>query len=441
MINLGIPFQLVNPSAGGGGGGGGTPTIAADMTINVPTDQASINDALNYVRARVVLNGAIITINVESALLPTINEQILFENEDMRCVRITNDGPVNIDSTGFVAYITAFPIPVWYLAIMSSVGEVTGTWVQSAGGPCAGFVSLQSVTATGIYNAADTFDISGFFYTLIVFSGEHRGHNSTITGSLLVSDGTVSFNGSGSLACYINLSGLTNFYVGGTLTIDSTDTQGVLIVSDGAVASINADVSWTVNNPAIAHPFKAENGGKIIFANTLTMTFDVTGSWASGNIGVATNGSFIQFGSATFVFPNLEPANGLFTAQDSTITVIGCSSSVIGYVFSNVRSLNCISGGNTWNANGSATLYLSTGGGNLSVSDTINIGAGNPALAGCDNGTMTFNTLNITGVSTGLRYTVNGGGVIQSNGVGLLEFTGGDSQVAVVPTAVGLILA
>ena len=131
----GIPINVQPP--GGSGGGSTIPTIAADVTYNIPTDYPSINAAIAYVLSAVRLNGAIVTINVESALIPTISDQIILNGMDLAYVKITNDGPVNIDASGFVS--SPLGVPVWVELNNSNLGNISGQWAVSAG------------TALGIY--------------------------------------------------------------------------------------------------------------------------------------------------------------------------------------------------------------------------------------------------------------------------------------------------
>lgn len=90
-----IPVDLEG-GGGGGGGGGGLPAITSDVTLNVPTEFPTIKDALDWVRERVRLNGANVTIFVEDGT--ALAESVVLTNECLDYVTLSFGENITLDA-------------------------------------------------------------------------------------------------------------------------------------------------------------------------------------------------------------------------------------------------------------------------------------------------------------------------------------------------------
>lgn len=100
-----------------------------------------------------------------------------------------------------------------------------------------------------------------------------------------------------------------------------------------------------------------------------------------------------------------------------------------------------VSQGNTLSLSGSGGVFYNTNGPGIicASGDTIAT-SGTHQLAATAGGTIQVHGLTTSGISTGARFSVASGGVIQANGGGAATW-GADNQTALVPTTAGLILS
>lgn len=211
-----------------GGGGSTIPTITADATLNVPATYPTINDALDYVRSAVVLNGAQVTIAVNGAAY-VCNEQINITGENLSFVKISATAPVSVDTTGFVVN-TLFGVPGFFVVLNSELGEVTGSWAYSAGGPALGFLGIKSKTAHGNLSFTPT-QFTGFLYNYYGFTNEHVAisttYNNAIVADAVVNGGSVQFNGGACTSVAgivpLQIEGGAIAHLGGGMTLTAID--------------------------------------------------------------------------------------------------------------------------------------------------------------------------------------------------------------------------
>jgi len=275
----GIPINVQPP--GGSGGGSTIPTIAADVTYNVPTNYPTIAAALAYVQSAVRLNGAIVTINVESALLPVLNEQIILDEVELHYVRLTNDGPVAVNSTGFTNSVLG--IPAWIYLTHAALGEITGTWTKGAGGVCIGILTVDGYANAGIISPAPvTCSITGFFYDVFLNAGTLTSVFTTVDSIVVAGNATAELyssttNGSvtaqnearfnSTLGTHNTVGGANNISAntGGEVVLNSctlnSGTNNIFLFADntGNIRGESITVNITANNPALASAAGASN--------------------------------------------------------------------------------------------------------------------------------------------------------------------------------------
>lgn len=103
-------------------GGGGLPAITSDVTLNVPTDFPTINDALDWVRERVRLNGANVTIFVEDGT--TLAESVVLTNECLDYVTLSFGENVTFDADA--APPTPLGVPAYLYADNAKISVLNG---------------------------------------------------------------------------------------------------------------------------------------------------------------------------------------------------------------------------------------------------------------------------------------------------------------------------
>lgn len=428
-----LPFKYTPP--GGGGGGATIPTITADITINVPTDQATVAAALAWVRARVVLNGAIVTINVESALIPTINEQFIIDNENMPYLRFKNDGPVNVDSTGFVNSILG--LPSFIQVVNGEMGAITGTWTKTAGGACVGFLNIASTTTTGQLTGA-TYSLSGFTISFYQIGGSHIAGASTFPDMIL--DNKAEFIGS---ACTFSgrftVANNSQVSIAGS-TISHAVSAGIMAASTGASISVaTTAITWSPANVAGGvNAIDADTGASILIVGNMTVN---AGAWGAGNLIRANEGGTVQVSNCAFSFTGVTPATNLLLANHGGHIIATDCSAALGASFAlQVNSGSAILDTNIWTINHDAPVYTVTNG-TATIDDSIVIGGGfNPLLLAADVSQVVISAGVVGGPSLGARFTVTGGSLVTGTPVVAANW-GADNQAALVPTALGLILA
>lgn len=250
----GIPINIQPP--GGSGGGSTIPTITADVTYNVPTDYPTIAAALAYVQSAVRLNGAIVTINVESALLPVLNEQIILDEVELHYVRLTNDGPVAVNSTGFTNSLLG--IPAWIYLTHAALGEITGTWTKGAGGACDGILTIEGHANTGVLNPPAACTITGFFRDVYLNGGSLLSVSSTFDLVIVAENATAEL---------YNVQTNRQFTATGGAHANSnnsihntTSASNVIAINGGEIVLNNCALSSGVNNTFLS----ADDTGRIV---------------------------------------------------------------------------------------------------------------------------------------------------------------------------------
>lgn len=428
-----LPFKYTPP--GGGGGGATIPTITADTTINVPTDQATVAAALAWVRARVVLNGAIVTINVESALIPTINEQVIIDNENMPFLRFANDGPVNVDSTGFVNSILG--LPSFIQVVNGEMGAITGTWIKTAGGACVGFLNIASTTTTGQLTGA-TYALSGFTANFYQIGGSHIAGASTFPDMTL--DNKAEFIGSVcTFSGRFTAANNSQVSIAGS-TISHSAIAGVMAATTGASITVTTTaITWSPANVlGGVNAFDADTGGNILIIGNMTVN---AAAWGVGNLLRANEGGTLQVSNCAFSFTGVTPATHLLLANNGgKIIATNCTATLGANMVLGVNTGDAVLDTNTWTINSDAIIYLIVNG-TAVIDDTINIGGGfNPLLLDANIAQVVINVAVGGGPSAGARFTVAGGSLVTGTPVAAANW-GADNQAALVPTALGLILA
>lgn len=171
----------------------------------------------------------------------------------------------------------------------------------------------------------------------------------------------------------------------------------------------------------------ASLGGELtaLFA---TITNSTVGVWGSGVINV----SACSIGAAT----GIQAFEGaLVAASDNTF-----SDASVAYIANTRSTVTSIS--NTFNNTASSgVIYKADRGQTNAASDTLNLSGGDPVLIESFGGRVALDNLAGAGVSTGARFTVGDGGIIQADASTIVPTFGADSQAALIPTASGLILA
>lgn len=165
-----------------GGGGSTIPTITASVTLNVPATYPTINDALDFVRSAVVLDGALVTIAVDGAAY-TMTDQLNVIGETFPFVSLVATAPVSIDSTAFVVN-TPFGVASAFYFNQAVFGSIVGAWNFTAGAPCLGFLAVKSDTVHGDFAYTAT-QFTGFIYNAYIVAGSFTSLGTTYSGALV----------------------------------------------------------------------------------------------------------------------------------------------------------------------------------------------------------------------------------------------------------------
>ena len=441
----GIPINVQPP--GGSGGGSTIPTIVADTTLNVPTDHATINAAIDYVLSCVVLNGAIVTINVESALLPIINEQIRLHAIEVPYIHLTNDGSVAINSTGFVNSVLG--IPAWIDCEECTFGEISGTWTKGAGPACIGIFNLRAETTSGSYHLGPC-SITGFITDLAIYGGEHTGITTTLNsvsvdeGGLCVLAVNSLVTGTPSVTTQITCAGNSTFRMDASSQITNAAGAIILACTGGSNASIegNINVTKATINAVNGQFYVNENSRLNIRAN---ITVDCSTTWnISGYLVNAETGGKIYIETCTFNFITLAPGSYLFRAvAGGEIITVGCSATVENPLVYLGSGGKFVGTANAWTIDHDQPIYFGVNGYGRVQTDTITVAAGkNPTLAQLDSGQIDFGNMfiYIGAASTAPRFIVNNGAMVQGTAVAAANW-GADSQAPLAVLATGMIIA
>lgn len=241
------------------GGGAGLPTIPADVTINVPVDYPTINDALDFVRSAVRLNGALVTIAVDGAAY-TPNEQIVINAEDLEYVTLQASAPVTIDSTGFALSPLGVAI---FIAIQGAgkLGPVLGSWTKGGAVNCCGVASLNNSIAQ-VSGTLDGFEIGIAAATSKLSAGAISILNSTsasVFNAGVMDINTPTINGAVGLQCF----------AGSSLTIQN----GSMTTTGGCIFGLRADINisgLTVDAGAVDSPINVSECNADIQLTALT---------------------------------------------------------------------------------------------------------------------------------------------------------------------------
>lgn len=234
--------------SGGGPVPPGIPTIAADVTLNVPTDYPTINDALDFVKGAVRLNDAIATVAIDGATyIP--NEQLTFNGGDFSWLKIVFATPTSINTTGFI------PDPQVGAPIFITLKNNT-----VLGGISGQFALQVFGTALGIGCLDSSVDLSGVSVNGCLYGVVAQGA-STITANSLMNINDFQSVGVGLLRgakmTVQNLNMVNSFYTGGT----------AISVTDGASLVVNAG-TWLMQNGRL---IDADRGGSV-YAGQITAT-------------------------------------------------------------------------------------------------------------------------------------------------------------------------
>lgn len=245
----------------------GIPTIAADVTLNVPADYPTINDALNFVRGAVRLNGAIVTIAVNGAIY-TPNEQLFIDTEDLSYVNVSFTAPTLIDRAGFTPN-PLFGAP-FFITIQNGakLGTVSGSFSLAVPGPCAGVgvisgqVDLSGATigsfAYGILGGGPS-NITGLLPISI---------NNSLSSAILLTVGakmyvqTLNFNHTSAIG--VSVQNDAQFYAFAGVW---NTTTGILIDAENGEAR-TTQVTATCGNSVSA--IRSRRGANVVFGGALT---------------------------------------------------------------------------------------------------------------------------------------------------------------------------
>jgi len=243
----------------GGGGGPTIPTITADTTLNVPAAYPTINDALDYVRSAVVLNGAQVTIAVNGGAY-VCNEQITIVGENLDYVSIVATAPVTVNTAGFLPH-PVFGAPVFFDIENASLGAISGTFAPAAPDPVIGWL-LNKGASVDFGQFGVTFTTSNFLYAIAAFSSSFNcvdvnASASDITINLEFSTVNGDFAGtttitSGGASAIIAENSTVRFG-----TLDITANNGQCISVQSTTFTMEAGNLTTVNGARVLNAFRS----------------------------------------------------------------------------------------------------------------------------------------------------------------------------------------
>lgn len=139
------------------GGGGGPNVISSPVTLNVPGDYPTLDAAISYAISSVVLEDAIVTIEVEDT--ETISQQVILTGTSAPWLKIVGLGAgPTVDGATFAANL--FGARPFISLENSTLGQVSGVW-RGVNTNLVQFVfALSSAFNTG--SLVDTLDITNF---------------------------------------------------------------------------------------------------------------------------------------------------------------------------------------------------------------------------------------------------------------------------------------
>lgn len=221
------PTQLDVTVAGGGG-----PVIDTNTQLFVPSVYATINDALNYVKSAIRLNGALVQIVVDGTAY-TETQGISITDCDLHYVSLLAVGgtPVNVDFTAIPP--TPFGLPAFIFLEHSSFGPLLGNWTRTAGFGI-GVLNFHGEVEIGSLTGGPC-QIDGFFYNLAAFGGDTDAINAT-------------FLNSGAAGVIGQFAGDLSLY---NCTITNTGAVPGISFANGMNAAVNTCTITTGTQPAI----------------------------------------------------------------------------------------------------------------------------------------------------------------------------------------------